>query len=73
MHITYWYPQQAAITFIVLSFFLGLLLTASCEVLTMNFELETELVDVSNNSFQSSTNILLLWLIHLLHASLFVK
>jgi len=39
----------------------------------MNFELETELVDVSNNSFQSSTNILLSWLIHLLHASLFVK
>ena len=33
---------------------------------TMNFELKTELVDVSNNSFQSSTNILLSWLIHLL-------
>ena len=31
-----------------------LLLTVSCEVFTMNFERETELVDVSNNSFESS-------------------
>ena len=29
-------------------------LTASCEVFTMNFERETELVDVSNNSFDFS-------------------
>ena len=29
-------------------------LTVSCEVFTMNFERETELVDVSNNSFESS-------------------
>jgi hypothetical protein len=57
-----------------------LLLTVSCEVLTVscedftkNFELETELVDVSNNSFQSSTKTLLSWLIHLRHASSFVK
>ena len=31
-------------------------LTVSCEVFTMNFERETELVDVSNNSFESSTS-----------------
>jgi len=39
-------------------------LTVSCEVFTMNFERETELVDVSNNSFESSTKILLLRLIN---------
>ena len=48
-------------------------LTVSCEVFTMNFERETELVDVSNNSFESSTMILLLRLIHSQHAFYLMK
>ena len=48
-------------------------LTVSCEVFTMNFERETELVDVSNNSFESSTKILLLRLIHSQHAFYLMK
>ena len=47
--------------------------TVSCEVFTMNFERETELVDVLNNSFESSTKILLLRLIHSQHAFYLIK